>query len=285
MSEPTRLPVFLRAWRGGSKARAIIAIATLALAASATAKIGEIPEQIVKRSQRDKDVIGIQAGHFARKPTVEVHFRDGATVTHVFGTNGREIALCLNAPKRVTNDDVVKIQQQYRTTWHGTGTDDGLFSWESASSLFMTAKRYKTYDMLWIFDANRKDEIGGIVEALTSEAPAPTPHPVIDFVPNKPAVTADQKDCLIVATEAHARLKKTNCWSRIAAFTWKDDEESVGHAAVFYQPTEDSNVFMYDKTLGSLDLQTQSHDLTQLTNALNQILRSSNARVQSPRWI
>jgi len=57
MSEPTRLPVFLRAWRGGSKARALIVIAALALATSAMAKIGETREQVIARSNHNKDII------------------------------------------------------------------------------------------------------------------------------------------------------------------------------------------------------------------------------------
>ena len=46
-----------------------------------------------------------------------------------------------DAPKGFTAKDVTEIQRLYRTTWRGTGTKDGLFSWESSSGLGMTAKR------------------------------------------------------------------------------------------------------------------------------------------------
>jgi hypothetical protein len=110
-----------------------------------------------------------------------------------------------------------------------------------------------------------------------------------------PAVVTDQdqvaglsNDCLLVATEAHARLKTTALWARIVGFKMmKDNKVIAGHAVVFYQPVEGSNVFMYDKTLGSVDLHTQSHELTELIWALNQALHNANyvTTVASPAWI
>ena len=70
MSEPTRLPVFLRAWRSGRKACAIAAVAMLALAGSAFGKIGETHEQVIARSKRNVwgDIIGIQADNWQNNP-------------------------------------------------------------------------------------------------------------------------------------------------------------------------------------------------------------------------
>ena len=95
---------------------------------------------------------------------------------------------------------------------------------------------------------------------------------------------AEPQDCLIVATEAFARLKTTAYWARIAGFTiTKNGEEVRGHAVAFHQPNATSNVFMYDKS-GSYDLDTRSHDLAAITKALNQLVRTGY-RVQSPKWV
>lgn len=254
----------------------LTSLAILAMATSAMAKIGETPEQVIARSKRDKDIIKIGWDNAQAKPTLEVNYRDGASVSHVFGSNGRQIAMYSYMPKRFSAEDVVAIQRLYKTTWRGTGTEGGVFKWESASRLLMAAARYEDSDCLLIWD------LGKMTEIAEFEARVPQQN---TKTATKPAVAEDTKDCLIVATETLARLKASAYWSKIAAFTWTDDKETAGHAAVFYQPTQDSNVFMYDKTLGSLDLHTQSHDLIQLTMALNQIFRSASMRVQSPRWI
>ena len=44
-----------------------------------------------------------------------------------------------------------------------------------------------------------------------------------------------------------------------------------GHAAVSFQPTQNSNVFMYDRDEGSSDLHTQSHDPLTLELALQNV--------------
>jgi hypothetical protein len=269
-------------------------ITTLALATSAMANIGETKEQIIARSKRDKATSGMNLLDNAGKLSLQVRYRDGSAMEHTFGKNGRAIAFAYLWPRRLTNNELVQFQRAFRTTWRSMGSSNGFSGWESTNHLGMTLDHSQTYDRVTVFDLSREKELEDwpARKKQQSTAKAPRTIPVDpDFVPvkpaPKPAVTTEENDCLIVATEAHARLKKTNCWSRIVAFKWIDDEEnkSGGHAAVFYQPTEDSNVFMYDKMLGSLDLHTQSHDLAELTDALNQIFRKVNARAKSPRWI
>ena len=278
MSEPTRLPVSLRAWGSGNKVCALIAMAMLALVGPAFAKIGETPQTVIARSQGNKDIIGIRTDYWqGKKPIVYVHYRDGAVVDHVFGQTGREIAMCSVSPKRFSPKDVVDIQHLYPGTWRGTGVKDGIYSWVLANRLEMTAQRCATFDLLTIVDLNAPLDLTQYAVYLNKQATPPTPA--------APQITEEKNDCLLVATEAHARLRNSAAWSKIVAFTWIGPKESTGHAVVFYQPTQDSDVFMYDKTLGSLDLGTQSHDLMQLVDALNQILQRTNSRVQNPRWI
>lgn len=102
--------------------------------------------------------------------------------------------------------------------------------------------------------------------------------------PEKPA-EPNQKDCLIVATEAHARLQKSAYWAKIAGFRWFENAKNVGgHAVVFYQPTADSNIWMYDKS-GSYEIDTKSHELDEIIGALNASLGGSTIRIESPRWL
>ena len=61
-------------------------------------------------------------------------------------TDGREIAFYYVATKGLKPEDVEKLKRRYRTTWRGTGTDGGLFSWESANGLSMVAERHEGYD-------------------------------------------------------------------------------------------------------------------------------------------
>ena len=87
-----------------------------------------------------------------------------------------------------------------------------------------------------------------------------------------------------MATETFARLEKSAYWAQIAGFTWFENNTKLGgHAVVFYQPTQNSNVWMYDRS-GSLDLQTKSHDLFEIIAALNRLTRK-NLRVESPKWL
>ena len=137
MSEPTRLPVFLRAWHGGSKVCALSLMAIMLMAGSATAKIWETPEQVIARSKRNAwgDIIGIQTDRWQGKPMVYVHYRNGAVVTHVFGRSGRQIAMYTITPERFGPKDIVDIQNLYPTSWRGTGVKDGIYLGKVAMGL------------------------------------------------------------------------------------------------------------------------------------------------------
>jgi hypothetical protein len=78
-------------------------------------------------------------------------------------------------------------------------------------------------------------------------------------------------DCLIVATEAFNRLQKTAHWVKIAGLRIIVAGKIVRHAVVFFQPTPDSKIWMYDAS-GSIDLDTQSQDLEQITPALKSLV-------------
>jgi hypothetical protein len=246
------------------------------VAGNASAKIWETPEQVIARSQRNAwgDIIGIRTDRWQGKPMVYVHYRNGAVVTHVFGRSGREIAMYTVTPERFSPKDIVDIQNLYPTSWRGTGVKDGTYSWESRNGLGMIAQRHVTFDFVAICDIKAEQEVAVYGAYLEQQLATPTAV--------APEVSEDKKDCLIVATEMQARLRGTAQWSRIAAFSWTDGAKRYGHAAVFYQPTADSNVFFYDKGLGSVDLGTQSHELPELLSALNGLY---DVGAQSPRWI
>jgi hypothetical protein len=250
-----------------------IIIATLAVATSAMAKIGETYGQILTDAKRDKDTVDFRVYDFEGRTALGVRYRDGAFIRHVFGTNGREIAFYLFSPKRVTQTDIGKIQRMFHTTWRSMGKlPDGSPYWKSGSGLTMALDRRQSYDYLCIFDMSRIDEIPGSSREQRADRAAPTP---------------DKNDCLIVATEAQARLKKTAYWSRVGAFMQTVNGKNVGgHAVAFFQPNDTSQVFMYDED-GSLPLHTQSHDLTEIIAALNRVWSIKNlpVRAQSPEWV
>ena len=200
------------------------------------------------RTEPQSELTELRAGQSNGKPTLIVRYKDGSMIVHLFGANRREIATFLRAPKHLTNNDVLMWQGLYRTSWRSTGkAENGLLTWKSRNGLFMTFGRFETYDAINVFDFARANEIlsARVEQSIAQSAPEPVYPKAMPLTPApKPAVEADQNNCLlIVATEAHARLKKTNCWSRIAAFGVKDDEGTHGHAAVFFLPDEGANVF------------------------------------------
>ena len=273
-------------------------IATLVLASSAFGMIGQTPDQVIQDARREK-AVSVQTVEFLGRSMLQVQYHDDV-VCHLFGADGREIAFYYYATKGLKPEDVDKLQRRYRTTWRGTGIEDGHFGWQSDSGLYMGAERLEGYDYLAIFDMSRIQEIPEIRNAVPApalaSAPAATPARVaapavapvppahLDFVPDKPS--KDENDCLLVATEAYARMQKTAYWAKIAGFTWIKDGKVIGkHAVLFYQPTESSNVFMYDKD-GSLPIATQSHDLNEIINSLNELFGTAKVplRAQSARW-
>jgi hypothetical protein len=113
---------------------------------------------------------------------------------------------------------------------------------------------------------------------------AARPDPDQDFIDAVNRSRSNPNDCLIVATEAYTRLSKANAWARIAGFTISKNTKVIGgHAVVFFQPTSNSNVWMYDAN-GSRDLHTKSHDLAEILEAMSQLL-NNNIQVSEPRWV
>ena len=147
--------------------------------ASAMAKIGETSEQIRRETQRNKDTVAIRALDFEGRSALEVHYRDGSVIRHLFGTNGREIAFYLFTRKRLTNTDIGKIKRMFRTTWHSVELPPPVFKeiayqtcWWSDSGLVMAAAGDQTRDYLSIFVLSRADEIpdsAGLRRAQTAQ--------------------------------------------------------------------------------------------------------------------
>ena len=86
--------------------------------------------------------------------------------------------------------------------------------------------------------------------------------------------------------EMYARLKSSASWARICVFRlYANGEYKSSHAVVLYQPTQASNVFLYDKTLSSIDTNTQSHDLIEIISSINQNILREGVLLEDPRWI
>ena len=203
---------------------------------------------------------------------------DGNMVIHVFTVDRKYNIACILVGAPVTQGMIERLKQSApMNTWeqlYYNDTDGGM--WRSS----FKRDGYKTQRIIvmsdrWLAITN---EAGFDYLSLVWQSPSPDPS----FVP-KPA--SDQNDCVIVATEALARLKKTASWAKMAGFMWTENTTEIdGHVVVFFQPTQSTNVFMYDKS-GSYDLHTKSHDLNEIAVALNQLLRDSEIRVESPRWL
>jgi len=294
MSEPTRLPVFLRARRSGRRVCAIV-IALCAIAGSAFAKIGESYAQVLQEARQDKDAVAITPWDYDGKPALRVQYRNTDVIHHMFSTQGREIGFYWYANHEVTWKEVAVIQRVFKTKWHRTQLSPHWTTWESLDGMVLGVQS----KALHILQLNAIEQLPAVAtnEAGLHRVPTAQEDSAIDRfldsplpaatqaspVASKPTPT-DQNDCLPFALEALARLKKSSHWAEIAGFTWIEDGKKIGgHAVVFYQPTEKSNVWMYDRS-GSLDLKTRSHDLNEIVAALNQRIRS-NLIVESPRWL
>jgi hypothetical protein len=254
-------------------------------AISAEAKIGDTQDQVIRFAQKQEDIAAIRTRWYGGDPAIDVVYTDSTTLTHVFGAGGREIAQYLYAPKHLTDAQVKEIQRIYHTSWRGMGTTGGVYSWESASNLYMAAFRRETYDYLLIWDRNNIGEINTIAaNALKMVQPAPAPQNAAPVAQqSRPTSEDSEPDCLIVATKMYWELKPTGIWERIGRFN-ENTMAPGGHAVLFYQPTPGSRVVMYDKIFGSLELPTQSHDLNEILAALNQLF-GGNYNFQYPRWI
>ena len=251
----------------------LILFASLALATSAMAKIGETYGQVHTEARQDRDTVAMRVVNWQGRTALLVQYRNGDIIRHVFGTNNREIAFYWWADHRITDREIGIVMRILRTRWHATQSIGPRWSnW--LSDVGRLAMGVDGSNYLCILDLNRLNEIPGGDDSQQQRAAADAPPPS----------SLSKSDCLIVATEAYARLSKTAHWSRVSAFMWVEDGKPVGkHAVVFYQPSADSNIFMYDRN-GSQDLRTQSHDLTAIISALNQITPGS-LYAQSPQWL
>jgi hypothetical protein len=233
-----------------------IIVATLALATSAMAKIGETYAQVKSEAQQDRDTVSMSVGDYYGRTLLQVQYRNGDAIRHLFGSNGREIAFYWRANHNVTDREIGIVMRIFKTRWYAVRAANPQFlKWESANGLVMVVDS----NFMSIFDQSR-----------ISEVPAPSENDD----PQQSAPPVDKKDCLIIATEAFARLSKTSQWARIVKFTLnKDGKPVTGHAACLYQPNAGSNVYMYDQDLGSLNLQTESHELSEIAPVLSQVSR------------
>jgi hypothetical protein len=277
-----------------------VMLALVALS-TAQAKIGQTPQEVIQDARREK-AVGVQWIEFLGKQLLQVQYHDDV-VCHLFGADGREIAFYYYATKGLKPEDVDKLQRRYRTTgaaWEpmagfSPGNRQMVFGWQPSATRDMTTWPFSTQ-----VESRRSPRFAmrcqhrhwhsaaastpAPVAAPTAPAAAPVPPAHLDFVPDKPS--KDENDCLLVATEAYARMQKTAYWAKIAGFTWIKDGKVIGkHAVLFYQPTESSDVFMYDKD-GSLPIATQSHDLNEIINSLNGLFGTAKVPLsaQSARW-
>lgn len=292
--------------------RLLLILATLALATSAMAMIGQTPDQVIAGARKDRDTVKIYNASFGNLSEMYVDYKDGSTIRHTFGRGGREIAFSWTAPF-ISNDDVVKIQRAYRTQWYAKGTEGGLYQWVSKKRLQMMAQRHEKYYDLTIFDMDRSGEIKSAIarkEASSETAvysPAQKPSnpnasmpdeglkpaqvtPQIDFQPiAQPSARRPPNDCYVVASQIYAGLRTSSYWVKVAAIviTVKGTNEVSGHTVVFSQLTPQSNIVMSDEN-GALELATKSHELSDIIAAAAQ--SSLNATVpyvvqSGTKWI
>ena len=275
MSEPTRLPVFLRAWRSGLRVCAIAVMLVMLVAGSAMAKIGESYSQVIQEAQHDKDAVAITPWDFNGRTALTVQYQNEDVIYHLFDAKGKEIEFFWYANHEVTWKEVGVVQRIFKTKWERTQINPEWTSWESTNGLGLAVQG----KVLHIFN------LKAVQQLLAKEKKEEGLKPALEFAQAQEATPAEEKkDCLPFAIEALSRLKKSSVWAQIAGFTWVEDGKKLGgHAVVFFQPTEKSNVWMYDRS-GSYDLQTRSHDLGEIIAALNSLTRD-NLSVESPRWL
>ena len=163
------------------KQRMTVMLALVALS-TAQAKIGQTPREVIQDARREK-AVGVQWIELLGQAIAASDSIMTMSSATCLATDGREIAFYYYATKGLKPEDVDKLQRRYRTTWRGTGTDGGVFTWESANGLWMVAQRHEGYDFLSIFDPSRIQEIPEIRNAVPApalaSAPAATPAPVV----------------------------------------------------------------------------------------------------------
>ena len=259
---------------GGNALRKLVTIvvAIVALAASATAKIGETYQQVIAAAQQDRDTADIEWDK-ERPRTLVVWYLNGDVLGHQFGGDGREIAFDWLTKHDITDGEIAKVMRVFRARWRAVQSKVGWRSWETESGLRMgVSGRY-----LSILDMNRLTEIEENNPGTVTSTPAPRPAP-----------SRSPNDCMIIATEAYNRLKPpVSHWANIAQLNVIENGKDVGgHAVLFYQPEAGGNVFMYDAG-GTAVMFTQSHDLSTLIESANERFRLLNRpeRFKAIRWV
>jgi hypothetical protein len=291
--------------------RLLLILATLALATSAMAMIGQTPDEIIGDAQRNQ-AAKIQNGDFGGLREIYVDYKDGSSIRHTFGLSGREIAFSVTAYKRFPDNYVAQMQRAYRSAWQRRPEGIGV-QWVSASGLQMIFDHSEAgSDRLAIFDMNNSDEIKKVLSANkvsvltetnvyppatdTAEYPPqqqpyvapPTPAPVPQSTPN---IASDDKDCLIKAAEKVTELRHGGYWAMILRFDQTKDGQKLewgGHAVVVFQLKAGQTLFYWDKDLGSISLGTTSRELEAIAPALNGLyhaLTGSHFGVQGVEWI
>lgn len=255
----------------------VVALVAFGAGHSAFAMIGQTQDQVIQGARRDKDTVKIEAEPYGNKSALQVYYRDGAMINHVFGNKEREIAFFLTAYRRLTNEEVFAMQRMYHVRWYGTGVSNGVSSYESQNNLYMGVSRCPAFDFVSIFDANRTQEIQSATEAAFPKA-FPKQGAIEAFLDSPALPGRTPNDCYIIASQIYTQLKKSSCWVKVGGLvvTVKSTNERAGHAVVFSQLTPESNIVMSDEN-GALELPTKSHDLRQIGAAAAQASTASNA--------
>jgi len=241
----------------------LLAVASFALPVQA--KLGETRAQLIQRFGRAALKINAEHGmEFVNKNTVFIDLVDGRSVAEMY---------CMKT--KFNQDDADEIAQIV------TGTTIGD-AWTKAADGF-----YESPDGRFAGKVFRPDSPGEFLWFATVGYPRAARqmlHTETKRVEPRPDGST-KNDCLIVATEAFARLSKTAVWARIGSFMISRDGKVLGgHAVTFYQPTATSNVWVYDSNEGSIELRTQSHDLTEIMIAYNKHVKP-NWRLYDAEWI
>jgi hypothetical protein len=220
------------------KILALVGLVLLCAVSQAGAKIGDTQDQVIRFAQKQEDIAQIRTRWDGGNPAIDVVYTDSTTLTHVFGANGREIAQYLYAPMRLTDAQVKEIQRIYHTSWRGMGVTGGVYSWESASNLYMAACRRETYDYLLIWDRNNIGEINTIASnPLKTIQPAPVPQNAAPVAPQSRPVSGDSEspiswrevDSIYNLRSNKTDLQKDEEWKRFKGqrVTWSGKVSAV----------------------------------------------------------
>jgi hypothetical protein len=253
----------------------ITLLAVAAFALPAHAKLGESRAQLIKR--------------FGAAAIVDSHSSNYITfvgknrVAVSLSANGYSVAESYMVKTKFSQEDADEIASTVigmnvsKIKWDKLGA--GHWVTQAGTYTLVLLEPTQGYD--WMIVVGFTDT----VNAMFTSGPETTPSPTPRIEPR----ARSPKDCLIVATEAFARLSKTAAWARIAGLVLSNNGKVVaGHAVVIYQPTSNSNVFIYDDD-GSLDCHTQSHELTEIIDSYNSTLQrihsSWRASSKGAHWV